>query len=160
MLFISPLACTWLSAIFFIVGTIGLVLHAFHLRIRRKAGLYLTTNPGNIATSIALTSYSGFGQLLYPHDSRDTMLEKLEGFRFSLDKRTGAIIANEKDIDLESGSLPPQYKRFLLKKERQKMLEERYSMRSRMMSISSSSLVEGTSPRIASPRTPQSPPSA
>ena len=115
----SPLACSLLSAALIIVGLIGLVLHAFHLRIRRESGLYLTTEPGTIATSIALTSHSGFGQLLYPYDDRDTMEKKLQGFRFSLDKRSGAIVADEDESDWEPEFRPASLRMSILKENKE-----------------------------------------
>ncbi|CAL1702679.1 unnamed protein product [Somion occarium] len=105
-LVIDALASIALSVIFIVIGVLGIVLHTLHLRIRRRSGLYLTTEPGSIATSVALTSHSGFGQLLYPYDDRSMMQKKLQGFRFSLDKRTGAIVADEDVTDWEPGYRP------------------------------------------------------
>lgn len=127
----SPLACSLLSAAFIIVGLTGLVLHFFHLRIRRRSGLYLTTEPGSIATSIALTSHSGFGQLLYPYDDRDMMEKKLQGFRFSLDKRSGAIVADEDETDWEPGFRPASLRQSLA------VDGDRFSMRGSVMASAS-----------------------
>ena len=67
-------------------------MHLAHLRARRK--LYLTVHPGSIAAVVALTSHSGFGELLYPYDDKATIKRKLAGLRFSLDPRTGAVVAD------------------------------------------------------------------
>ena len=71
----------------------GTAIHLWHRHVRRN--LYLTAHPGSIASIIALTSHSGFGELLYPYDDKAAMRRKLANLRFSLDKRTGAIIADE-----------------------------------------------------------------
>ena len=42
-----------------------------------------------------MTAHSGFGELLYPYDDKATMRRKLANLRFSLDQRTGAIVADE-----------------------------------------------------------------
>ncbi len=44
-----------------------------------------------------MTSHSGFGQLLVPYDSEKNIEDKLKGLRFRLDKRTGAIVAEDDD---------------------------------------------------------------
>lgn len=61
--------------------------------MRRR--LYLTTPPGKIATVVALTAHSGFGELLLPYDDEAAVRKKLEHLRFSLDRRTGAVVADE-----------------------------------------------------------------
>lgn len=68
-------------------------MHLAHRQIRRK--LHLTVRPGTIAAIVALTSHSSFGELLYPFDDKLTIRHKLDRFRFSLDPRTGAIVADE-----------------------------------------------------------------
>lgn len=75
------------------IGLTGVVIHLCHRHVRRK--LYLTAAPGNIASVISLTSHSGFGELLYPYDDEKTMRAKLANLRFSMDHRTGAIVADE-----------------------------------------------------------------
>jgi hypothetical protein len=55
----------------------------------------LTSPPGTIASIVALTAHSGFGELLLPYDDTATMRRKLAGLRFRLDQRTGAIVAEE-----------------------------------------------------------------
>ncbi|PSR77044.1 hypothetical protein PHLCEN_2v8098 [Hermanssonia centrifuga] len=79
------------------VGLVGIVTHLLHRRQRRN--LYLTSAPGTIATIIALSSHSGFGELLYPYDNKKAILEKFANLRFSLDRRTGAIVADEYEYD-------------------------------------------------------------
>lgn len=72
-------------------------MHLLHRHVRRK--LYLTAAPGTVASTIALTSHSGFGELLYPYDDEKAIRAKLANLRFSLDGRTGAIIADEYGYD-------------------------------------------------------------
>lgn len=55
----------------------------------------MTSPPGSIATIVALTSRSGFGDLLLPYDDVSRMKNNLAGLTFRLDKRTGAIVAEE-----------------------------------------------------------------
>ena len=74
-----------------LTGVIGVFLQVINLQRRKQ--LLLGAPPGSIATAIALTSRSGFGELLLPYDDEVTLQKKLEGLRFRLDKRTGAIIA-------------------------------------------------------------------
>jgi hypothetical protein len=42
-----------------------------------------------------LTARSGFGDLLLPYDNTKELDKKLQGIKFRLDKRTGAIVADE-----------------------------------------------------------------
>jgi hypothetical protein len=44
---------------------------------------------------VSLTSRSGFGELLVPYDDEKSIQQKLSGLRFRLDRRTGAILAEE-----------------------------------------------------------------
>ena len=76
-----------------IVGFVGLVIHYLHRRARRR--LWLTSPPGSIAAITSLTSRSGFGELLLPYDDERRMRDNLAGLRFRLDRRTGAIVAEE-----------------------------------------------------------------
>lgn len=55
----------------------------------------LAAPPGSIAAVVSLTSRSGFGDLLLPYDDEKTLERKLGGLRFRLDKRTGAIVADD-----------------------------------------------------------------
>lgn len=48
---------------------------------------------------MALTSRSGFGELLYPYDDELTLEKKLDGIRFRLDRRTGAIVADDYETE-------------------------------------------------------------
>jgi hypothetical protein len=79
----------------FLIGLVGLAVHTVHKRIRRM--VHLTSPPGSIAGTVALTARSGFGELLVPYDTPATMKRKLEGLHFRLDPRTGAIVADEVD---------------------------------------------------------------
>ncbi|KIK54647.1 hypothetical protein GYMLUDRAFT_231808 [Collybiopsis luxurians FD-317 M1] len=80
-----------LAILLFFIGFAGVFLHIINRRQRR--GLYLSTPPGTIAATIAMTSHSGFGELLMPYDDEETLQNKLSDLRFSIDRRTGAIVA-------------------------------------------------------------------
>jgi hypothetical protein len=101
----SELAGHGLAAALAITGAIGIVVHILHRRARH--GLHLTSPPGSIAAIVSLTSRSGFGDLLLPYDDVPSMRRKLDGLRFTLDRRTGAIIADESD---NYDNAPPQRK--------------------------------------------------
>jgi hypothetical protein len=56
----------------------------------------LTSRPGSIAAIVSLTARSGFGELLVPYDDDRSIAQKLEGLTFRIDRRTGAIVADDK----------------------------------------------------------------
>jgi hypothetical protein len=91
--FHSPLPAHSLALILLIVGFSGLYINTTHRHDRRH--LHLTSPPGTIASIVALTSRSGFGELLMPYDDMPAMRRKLAGLRFRLDGRTGAILAED-----------------------------------------------------------------
>lgn len=93
----SVLAAHGLAITMILVGLFGIATHVAHRRMRRA--LFLTAPPGTIAAVLALTSHSGFGALLYPYDSERAMAAKLAALRFSLDPRTGAIVADQYEYD-------------------------------------------------------------
>jgi hypothetical protein len=76
-----------------LTGFIGIFLQVISWHKRKH--LLLAAPPGSIASTIALTSRSGFGMRLVPYDDERELKEKLDGLRFRLDKRTGAILADE-----------------------------------------------------------------
>lgn len=84
-----------LALLLFVIGFIGTFLHIINLRQRRH--LFIASPPGSIGGIVSMTSHSGFGQLLVPYDSEKNIEEKLKGLRFRLDKRTGAIVAEDDD---------------------------------------------------------------
>jgi hypothetical protein len=88
-----------------LVAFVGLVLHFLHFRQRRD--IYLAHCPGSVASSVALTAHSGFGQLLLPYDDPAGLSRALAPFRFSLDRRTGAIIVDDSTLAY-AGELPVQ----------------------------------------------------
>jgi hypothetical protein len=47
---------------------------------------------------VALTSHSGFGELLLPYDNIATFSRALAPLRFALDKRTGAIVVDDSRV--------------------------------------------------------------
>ena len=92
-----------LAVILFLIGASGIVFHIMHFRERRR--LRLTSPPGTIGGIVSLTAHSGFGTLLLPYDTERDMKRKLRGLRFSLDRRTGAIIAEDVDDEGEGQTL-------------------------------------------------------
>lgn len=92
-LFIETLPAHLLSPLFICIGIASLIVHILHKRSRRN--LWLTSPPGSIAAIVSLTSRSGFGDLLLPYDDVSRMKSNLTGLTFRLDKRTGAIVAEE-----------------------------------------------------------------
>lgn len=100
-LFIETLPAHLLSLLFICIGITSLIIHILHKRSRRN--LWLTSPPGSIAAIVSLTSRSGFGDLLLPYDNVSRMKSNLTGLTFRLDKRTGAIVAEE-DFDVVNAS--------------------------------------------------------
>ncbi|KAJ7262749.1 hypothetical protein B0H12DRAFT_1217525 [Mycena haematopus] len=92
-LWIDPFPAHILAFLLFASGFVGVFLQLINRRQRRN--LFLAAPPGTIAAALALTSRSGFGDLLLPYDSIATIEKKLDGLRFRLDKRTGAILADD-----------------------------------------------------------------
>lgn len=80
-----------------LTGIVGIFIQLISRQQRKQ--LLLAAPPGSIASAIALTSRSGFGVCLVPYDDELSLKEKLDGLRFRLDKRTGAILADEIETD-------------------------------------------------------------
>ncbi|KAJ7724441.1 hypothetical protein DFH07DRAFT_263372 [Mycena maculata] len=91
-LWIDPLPAHALSVVLTLIGLSALFLHLAHSRQRRR--FFLAASPGSIAHIIAMTAHARFGEKLYPYDSDETLARKLAGLSFSLDPRTGAVIAD------------------------------------------------------------------
>ena len=89
----SPLPAHILAITLILTGFVGIFLQVISWQKRKQ--LLLAAPPGSIASSIALTSLSGFGTRLVPYDNEHGLKEKLDDLRFRLDKRTGAIVADE-----------------------------------------------------------------
>lgn len=94
----SPLPGHFLAFCLFAIGFTGLFVRFINHRQRKK--LILAAPPGSIASITALTARSGFGELLLPYDNEAELEKKLSGIKFRLDKRTGAIVADELDEGL------------------------------------------------------------
>ncbi|EJD00434.1 uncharacterized protein FOMMEDRAFT_111992 [Fomitiporia mediterranea MF3/22] len=92
-LVIEPLSAHALSVLLIIVGLLMFFIGVWHRKIRR--GVFLGAPPGSIASAVALTSRSGFGELLVPYDDELGIATKLTPYRFRLDYRTGAIMATD-----------------------------------------------------------------
>lgn len=112
-----------LALILVTTGIIGVFLHIIHRRSRKC--LLLATPPGSIASVVALTSRSGFGELLLPYDDELTLEKKLNGLRFRLDRRTGAILADDHITEGAMGS--DEAMLTLLGRERAETVDMRHS---------------------------------
>ncbi|KAI3611371.1 hypothetical protein WG66_002222 [Moniliophthora roreri] len=95
-LVLNPIPGHVLALIMFMIGCIGIFLHIIHRRQRK--GLFLASPPGTIAATMSITSHSGFGQLLMPYDKEEILRDKLSGLRFRLDRRTGALVADDAPV--------------------------------------------------------------
>ncbi|KAF8151744.1 hypothetical protein B0H34DRAFT_138353 [Crassisporium funariophilum] len=100
---IDALPAHALALLLILTGILGVFLHVINRRRRKQ--LLLAAPPGSIAAVVALTSRSGFGELLLPYDDEATLEKKLDGLRFRLDRRTGAIMAD--DLATEREGLGP-----------------------------------------------------
>ncbi|KAG6915973.1 hypothetical protein DXG01_009062 [Tephrocybe rancida] len=93
VLWIDPFPAHVLAILLMFVGIAGIVIQVLHQPQRRK--VLLTAPPGTIAAAVSLTARSGFGELLLPYDDEDALERKLSGLSFRLDRRTGAIVADD-----------------------------------------------------------------
>jgi len=91
-----PAAAHILATLCILVAGAVFVLHLMHFRQRR--GIYLAHPPGSIGSAVALTSHSGFGQLLLPYNNTAESSRALASLRFCLDGRTGAIVVDDSAI--------------------------------------------------------------
>ncbi|KIM44270.1 hypothetical protein M413DRAFT_443289 [Hebeloma cylindrosporum] len=112
-----------LALLLVMTGIIGVFLHIIHRRARKR--LLLAAPPGSIASVVALTARSGFGELLLPYDDEITLEKKLDGLRFRLDRRTGAILAD--DHVPEVGIGPDEAMLALLGRERAETMDMKHS---------------------------------
>jgi hypothetical protein len=100
-----PLSAHALAAICLLAANILFFLHLWHFRERRD--INLAHPPGSIASAVALTSHSGFGELLMPYDNLSALERALAPLRFGLDRRTGAIVVDDTEI-VDAGESPAQ----------------------------------------------------
>ncbi|KAI0300667.1 hypothetical protein B0F90DRAFT_1629338 [Multifurca ochricompacta] len=107
-LYVEPLAAHLLAVLCMLAAAIVFGLHFWHFRERRD--IYLAHPPGSIGSAVALTSHSGFGDLLMPYDNVATFSRALAPFRFSLDRRTGAIVVDDTAVAY-GGEIPTQVAR-------------------------------------------------
>ncbi|KAJ7120489.1 hypothetical protein C8R43DRAFT_82654 [Mycena crocata] len=91
-LWIDPTPAHALAVILTLIGLSALLLHIVHSRQRRR--FFLSASPGSIAHIISMTAHARFGEQLYPYDDDETLARKLAGLSFSLDPRTGAVVAD------------------------------------------------------------------
>lgn len=92
-LWVDPFPAHFLAALLILTGIVGIYLHAVNRR--QTKNIHLAVLPGTIGGTVALTSRSGWGDLLTPYDDVIVLEQKLDDLRFTLDKRTGAIIADD-----------------------------------------------------------------
>ncbi|KAH6904972.1 hypothetical protein BKA70DRAFT_1294535 [Coprinopsis sp. MPI-PUGE-AT-0042] len=92
-LWVDPFPAHFLASLLILTGIVGIYLHAVNRR--QTKNIHLAVLPGTIAGTVALTSRSGWGELLTPYDDIIVLEQKLDDLRFTLDKRTGAIIADD-----------------------------------------------------------------
>ncbi|KAG6895678.1 hypothetical protein C0992_013310 [Termitomyces sp. T32_za158] len=93
VLWVDPLPAHIFAMFLILVGFSGIIIQFFHQRERRK--VFLVNPPGSIGAVVSLTARSGFGELLLPYDDQAKLHRKLRGLTFRLDKRTGAIVADD-----------------------------------------------------------------
>ena len=103
MRIIRPLPTHLLASLCVLVAGVTLRLHWLHVRQRRD--IYLTHMPGSIGSAVALTSHSGFGQLLMPYDDRAAYSRALAPLSFRLDRRTGAIVVDDSTTLADTDSM-------------------------------------------------------
>jgi hypothetical protein len=89
------------------MGVASVVLGLHYLHFRRRRDIYLAHPPGSIASAMALTAHSGFGEVLRPYDNKEAFSRALAPLRFCLDSRTGAIVVDDSTVAY-AGDLPPQ----------------------------------------------------
>jgi len=75
------------------------------MHFRQRRDVYLAHFPGTIASGVALAAHSGFGELMLPYDNQAALGRALDSFRFSLDRRTGAIVVDDSSFAY-AGELP------------------------------------------------------
>ncbi|KAI0262062.1 hypothetical protein BC834DRAFT_892909 [Gloeopeniophorella convolvens] len=95
-LYIEPVAGHALASLLLISALVISGLHFWHWRQRRD--VYLAHAPGSIASTVALTARSGFGELLMPYDDQPAFDRALKSLRFRLDRRTGAIVVDDAEV--------------------------------------------------------------
>jgi len=101
-LVIDELPAHALAIVMTLIGFLALFIHIVHSRHRRR--FFLAASPGSIAHIISITAHARFGEKLYPYDDDETLARKLAGLSFSLDPRTGAVVA---DRDVGPVASPP-----------------------------------------------------
>jgi hypothetical protein len=84
-----------LSSLCMFTAAVTFVLHLLHFHQRRR--IRLAHSPGSIGSAVALTSRSGFGELLLPHETGAELSRALRPHRFCLDGN-GAIIVDDSAI--------------------------------------------------------------
>ncbi|KAF8582931.1 hypothetical protein K439DRAFT_1349965, partial [Ramaria rubella] len=103
-LWINPRSAHFLAALLILVGVTGAIIHISHRRKRTR--LYLASHPGSMAHHLSLFTQTQTSRsaddivngakslgLVGPLDNDRTMKEKLKGFRFTFDQRTGRVVA-------------------------------------------------------------------
>jgi hypothetical protein len=99
-LLVEPVPTHTLAAICMLTSAILFTIHLLHYRERRS--IFLAHAPGSIGSAVALTSHSGFGELLMPYDNIATFSRTLAPHRFALDRRTGAIVVDDSVVPFDA----------------------------------------------------------
>ncbi|KAI9450036.1 hypothetical protein BJY52DRAFT_1304974 [Lactarius psammicola] len=95
-LYVEPVAAHALAMICLLTAPRSLSASTFGTSV---SGATSTLRPpGSIGSAVALTSHSGFGELLMPYDNALTFSRALAPLRFRLDRRTGAIVVDDSAI--------------------------------------------------------------
>jgi len=102
-LFVQPAPAHLLATLCMMLSIMVFFTHLMHFRQRKD--IEIPHPPGSIISSVALTSHSGFGDLLAPYDNQAAFSRALAPLRFCLDRRTGAIIVDESAVAY-AGDLP------------------------------------------------------
>jgi hypothetical protein len=99
-LLVEPVPTHTLAAICMLTSAILFTIHLLHYRERRS--IFLAHAPGSIGSAVALTSHSGFGELLMPYDNIATFSRTLAPHCFALDRRTGAIVVDDSVVPFDA----------------------------------------------------------
>ena len=92
-----------LSVGLIVFGILGVVIHFLHKSEREP--LILQHSPGTIASAVAITSDSDFGQLIHGHQRTEDIIQALRDKRFRIDRTTGKIVV-EGEAGYETGDVP------------------------------------------------------
>ncbi|KZT34086.1 hypothetical protein SISSUDRAFT_318122 [Sistotremastrum suecicum HHB10207 ss-3] len=87
---LSPIATHILAAALVILGCLGFIVHLYHKKLREPLALH--HSPGTIASAVAITANSDFGNLMHGKQQEKEIVQALRNKRFKLDRSTGKIV--------------------------------------------------------------------